>query len=175
MIYLKCDNPANDQLIINEIHCHRGLENYKVQTMADLISLYTPSRFPGFRSGSQRGHLHRRHRWLPGDLPVHVYGRARTHPRDRHSQVAGLFEAHDLERVLRETAVLAVAGVLLGIAATYGVRGLLGVKFPTFAFELTAEWIGRGALIAFAGALLGALYPAWMAARKDPIDALAYE
>jgi putative ABC transport system permease protein len=33
----------------------------------------------------------------------------------------------------------------------------------------------QGTLIAFGGSLLGALYPAWMAARKDPIDALAYE
>jgi len=30
-------------------------------------------------------------------------------------------------------------------------------------------------VIAFVGAICGALYPAWMAARKDAIDALAYE
>jgi putative ABC transport system permease protein len=77
--------------------------------------------------------------------------------------------------VLRECAVLAVAGVLVGIAATYGVRALLSVKFPAFSFELTAVWMARGAAIAFLGSLCGALYPAWMAARKDPIDALAYE
>ena len=47
--------------------------------------------------------------------------------------------------------------------------------FPTQHFEITAGWLGKGAGIAFAGALCGALYPAWMAARKDPIDALAYE
>jgi putative ABC transport system permease protein len=47
--------------------------------------------------------------------------------------------------------------------------------FPTQHFEITAHWIVLGAAIAFAGSLCGALYPAWMAARKDPIDALAYE
>jgi putative ABC transport system permease protein len=77
--------------------------------------------------------------------------------------------------VLRECAALAVVGVLVGIVATFGVQALLSVRFPAFAFELTAAWIVRGAAIAFAGAVCGALYPAWMAARKDPIDALAYE
>jgi putative ABC transport system permease protein len=47
--------------------------------------------------------------------------------------------------------------------------------FPTQHFEITSQWILQGALIAFGGSLLGALYPAWMASRKDPIDALAYE
>jgi len=77
--------------------------------------------------------------------------------------------------VLRECMILAVVGVLVGIVATYGVRTLLSLRFPAFSFELTAAWMARGAAIAFVGAVCGALYPAWMAARKDPIDALAYE
>jgi putative ABC transport system permease protein len=77
--------------------------------------------------------------------------------------------------VLRECAVLVIAGVLLGIGATYGVRLLILRLFPTQHFEITAHWLAQGALIAFVGAICGALYPAWMAARKDPIDALAYE
>ena len=38
-----------------------------------------------------------------------------------------------------------------------------------------ALWVVRGAVIAFVGSVCGAFYPAWMAARKDVIDALAYE
>ncbi|MGA8740961.1 MAG: ABC transporter permease, partial [Terracidiphilus sp.] len=48
VIYLKSDNPANNNLIIDEIHNTKGLANYRVQTMEDLVSQYTPSRFPGF-------------------------------------------------------------------------------------------------------------------------------
>jgi putative ABC transport system permease protein len=77
--------------------------------------------------------------------------------------------------ILRETAVMALAGVALGIAGTFGVQLLMVHMFPMQHFEITGMWVARGAGIAFFGALCGAVYPAWMAARKDPIDALAYE
>jgi putative ABC transport system permease protein len=77
--------------------------------------------------------------------------------------------------VLRETAVMALAGVILGIAGTFGVQYLMAHLYPMQHFEVTGMWVLKGAAIAFMGSLCGALYPAWMAARKDPIDALAYE
>jgi ABC-type antimicrobial peptide transport system permease subunit len=33
----------------------------------------------------------------------------------------------------------------------------------------------RAALIAILGALFGASYPAWLASRKDPVEALSYD
>ncbi|MGB9407127.1 MAG: FtsX-like permease family protein [Terracidiphilus sp.] len=175
VIYLRSDNAANEDAIRQEIAATRGLEGYNVQTMDDLISLYTPSKFPGF------------------DLALNVvitiavivgflviFQTMYTAVLERTREIGilksmGASKPTIVGMVLRECAVLAVAGVLVGIAATFGVQALLSVRFPAFAFELTGAWIARGGAIAFAGAVCGALYPAWMAARKDPIDALAYE
>jgi putative ABC transport system permease protein len=41
--------------------------------------------------------------------------------------------------------------------------------------DINADWIGYAIVIALAGAMLGAIYPALKAAQKDPIEALAYE
>ena len=77
--------------------------------------------------------------------------------------------------VLRETGLLAVVGVILGVAATYLLRTVLHVRFPTLSFQITPGWVFSAVIIALVGALFGALYPALKAARKDPIDALSYE
>lgn len=175
LIYLKGDNPANLEGIRQEIATTKGLEGYKVQHMSELLSLYTPSKYPGF------------------DLALNVvisiaiivgilviFQSMYTAVLERTREIGilksmGAAKTAIVGMVLRETTALAVVGVLVGIAATYGVRALLSARFPAFSFELTAAWIGRGALIALASSVCGALYPAWMAARKDPIDALAYE
>ena len=77
--------------------------------------------------------------------------------------------------VLRETALLAAVGVLVGVAVSFSVKAFLAYKVPQIYLDMNTAWVVRGAAIAFVGSLCGALYPAWMAARKDPIDALAYE
>jgi putative ABC transport system permease protein len=58
---------------------------------------------------------------------------------------------------------------------SYVARALFLSVFPTLSILITPDWVIRAALIAVGGGLLGALYPAWLASRKDVIDALAYE
>jgi ABC-type antimicrobial peptide transport system permease subunit len=77
--------------------------------------------------------------------------------------------------VLRETAAIAIVGVVLGIAGTFGVKVMMAHFFSTTNFEITGLWMANASGIAFAGAMCGALCPAWLPARKDPIGALAYE
>jgi putative ABC transport system permease protein len=78
--------------------------------------------------------------------------------------------------ILRETLMLAVAGILVGYAFSAFGRAELVRQFPTLrVLPITAQWALYSALIAVGGAMLGALYPAFKAAQKDPIDALAYE
>lgn len=175
VIYIKSDNPANQQAIRQEIASTRGLEGYNVQTMDDLISLYTPSKFPGFDMALD---VVITIAVVVGFLVIFQTMYTAVLERTREIGILksmGASQSTIVSVVLRECAVLAVAGVLVGIAATFGVRELLSVKFPAFSFELTAAWMAKGAVIAFTGAVCGSLYPAWMAARKDPIDALAYE
>ena len=77
--------------------------------------------------------------------------------------------------VLRETGMLAVVGIILGIAASYALSSALQNRFPTLDFVINMPYVWKAIVIAFVGAILGALYPALKAASKDPIDALSYE
>jgi putative ABC transport system permease protein len=175
MFYIKADDPANNQAIIQEIHSTPGLADYPVQTMEEWLSEMTPEKLPGFNLALD---VVTGIAVIVGFLVI--FQSMYTAVLERTREI-GILKSMGASRpaivsvVIRETAVLAVAGVVVGIIGTFAVRTLLLHIFPTQHFEITGEWLGWGALIAFIGSLFGALYPAWMAARKDPIDALAYE
>lgn len=175
VFYVKCDTPSNEHVVTQEILATPGLERNEVVTLYDLLSQMTPSHLPGFNIAI---------RAVTGIAVVVgflvIFQAMYTAVLERTREI-GILKSMGASKpvitsvVLRECAVLAIVGVLAGIAGTYGVRELMAHLFPTTPFQITLAWIGYGAGIAFVGSLCGALYPAWMAARKDPIDALAYE
>ena len=77
--------------------------------------------------------------------------------------------------VLRETLLLAIVGIAIGILISLTTRRVIMFERPVQQLYWSSAWVLRATIIAIAGALAGALYPAVKAARRDPIDALAYE
>lgn len=175
VFYIKCDDPSNEHLVTQEILTLPGLERNEVVTLNDLLGQMTPAHLPGFNIAI---------RAVTGIAVVVgflvIFQAMYTAVLERTREI-GILKSMGASKpiitsvVLRECAVLAIIGVLTGVAGTYGLRELMAHLFPTIPFQITADWIVRGAAIAFVGSLFGAIYPAWMAARKDPIDALAYE
>jgi putative ABC transport system permease protein len=175
VIYLKSDSPDNDKLIISEVHATRGLSDYRIQTMADLISLYTPSRFPGFDIALR---VVISIAVIVGFLVIFQSMYTAVMERTREIGVLkslGASKLYVVNAVLRETALIAVGGILFGMVLTQLIRFWMAYRFPTLPFIIPHNWWLQGAGIAFVGAILGAVYPALKAASKDPIDALAYE
>lgn len=175
LFYIRSDNPANDTLIEQEIHQAPGLGQYKVQTLQELLSLMTPAHLPAFTPAlySVIGIA-----VIIGFLVIFQSMYTAVLERTREIGILkslGASRGYILSSVLREAGLVTVVGIVLGILLTFGVKLFLNYRFPTLSFYVPPVWWMRSLIIAFVGALLGATYPAWKAARKDPIDALAYE
>jgi putative ABC transport system permease protein len=175
VFFIKCDSPANDDAVMQEIRSTRGFQDNTLTTVDSWLDQMTPNKIPGFNLALEI---------VTGIAVVIgflvIFQSMYTAVLERTREI-GILKSMGASRativgvVLRECALLAIGGVVVGIAGTYGVQLGMHHFFPTQTFEITSLWIGYAAAIAFVGSLCGALYPAWMAARKDPIDALAYE
>jgi putative ABC transport system permease protein len=175
VFYLKADRQENIALITNEIHAVRGLEDYQVMTMDEWYSLLTPDHIPALNIAM---------RVVIGIAVIIgfmvIFQAMYTSVLERTREIGilksmGASNLTIVSVVLRETALLAVAGVIVGVAVSLAIKSALAHWLPTLYLDMNLRWILQGSVIALVGSVLGALYPAWLAARKDPIDALAYE
>ena len=176
LFYVATENPPKWQKAVrSEILSTEGMQQYDVQTLEEFLSMLTPERMPGFNAGL---------RVVIGIAVIIgfmvIFQSMYTAVMERTREIGilkslGASRLYVVSVVLRETGLLAVTGIILGILITFLLRGVLHAKVPTLSFAVTPKWIISSVLIALAGALLGAVYPALKAARKDPIDALAYE
>jgi putative ABC transport system permease protein len=77
--------------------------------------------------------------------------------------------------IVLESVILTVAGVIAAFGFTAVAVAVLGALYPLLTVEITPFWIAVGSAMGIVGGVLGALYPAWLAVRQDPVRALSYE
>lgn len=87
----------------------------------------------------------------------------------------GASKVYIVRAILSESTLLCLAGCVAGVGLSFLMRRLFLDLFPTLTILITFDWVLRAALIAIVGGLFGAAYPAWLASRRDPVEALAYE
>ena len=173
IFYVKCDRSDHTPAVMDEIR--ELLPKYEIRPLKDFISLMTSSNLPGLGAfiNVMIGIA-----VAIGFLVIFLSMYTTIIERTREIGVLkslGASRGYIVQIVLSETTLLCVAGVIGGVGLSYLMRYIFIKIFPSLTILITPGWIGRAGLIAVLGGLLGAAYPAWMASRKDPVEALSYE
>jgi len=170
---VKCTRPEHTPDVIDEIETL--LPNHPVRPLKDFMSLMTSSNIPGLQTFINAMIA------LAvsiGLLVIFLTMYTTVLERTRDIGVLKSLGASKIlivRSLLTETALLCFLGIAAGIGLSYLVRAGFLAIFPTLSILITPGWILRASLIAIVGALFGASYPAWLASRKDAVQALAYD
>ncbi len=87
----------------------------------------------------------------------------------------GASKTYIIQLILEESLLICALGVVVGFILTFISIQLILVTFPAMPVMIPGYWRVAAALLAVAGGVLGALYPAIKAAQLDPVKALGYE
>ena len=174
IFYLKLDNPASADVVKKEIS-GAGMTTYKVLSMAEYLSMMSAGSLPGL---SQFITVVICVAVIIGFIVIFQAMYTAVMERTREIGILkslGASKLYIVNVILRETVVLAIGGIIVGIGLSFLAKRGIHAKLPTLPIQMNADWIIYAMLIAIGGAMLGAMYPAFKAAQKDPIEALAYE
>jgi putative ABC transport system permease protein len=176
MFYLRTEDPPKYQEDVRKaILATPGMSQYNVATAEEYLSAISPTRLPYMSTAIN---VVVGIALVIGFLVIFQSMYTAVMERTREIGILkslGASRLYIVTLVLRETGTIAAVGIALGVVASYALSAALQSRFPTLDFVINLPWVWKAVLIAFAGSVLGALYPAYKAASKDPIDALAYE
>ncbi len=173
VFFIKCDRPERTAAVIDEIR--QLLPRYEIRPLKDFLSLMTSSNLPGLQTFIDSMIALA---VCIGFLVIFLSMYTTIIERTRDIGVLkslGASKGFIVQVILSETTLLCLLGSVAGIGLSFAMRKIFLTAFPTLSILITPDWILRACVIAVVGGLLGAAYPAWMASRKDPVEALAYE
>ena len=176
MFYVKVDDPRNADAVVEQLKKIPGMESYNILSTSQWLAATSADNIPGLNM------------FIKVVIGIAViigfiviFQSMYTAVMERTREIGilkslGASKAYVVRVILRETLLLAVAGILVGFIISMVGRASLVHEFPTLrVLPITWKWALYATAIAIGGAMLGAIYPAFKAAQKDPIDALAYE
>lgn len=173
IFYVKCDRSDHTPAVIDEI---RGLlPGYEIRPLKEILSIMTSSNLPGL---SAFINVMISIAVTIGFLVIFLSMYTTIIERTREIGVLkslGASKFYIVDIILSETALLCLFGTAFGVGFSFLLRWLFMSIFPSMTILILPKWVVFSALIAILGGLLGAAYPAWLASRKDPVEALAYE
>jgi len=173
LFFIKCTRPERTQEVIDEIS--PIFQGYQIRPLKDYLSLMSSANLPGLDAFIESmialavsiGFL---------VILLSMYTTVIERTRDIGILKAiGASKGYIIRALLGESVLICVLGIAAGISMSYATRAAFLSSFPTLSILITPDWIVRSALIALAGGILGATYPAWLASRKDAIEALSYD
>jgi putative ABC transport system permease protein len=173
IFFIKCDRSDHTAAAVDEVHSL--LPGYEVRPLKDFLSLMTSSSLPAL--GAFINVMITIAVGI-GFLVIFLSMYTTIIERTREIGVLkalGASKVYIVEIILSETTLLCLGGVAFGIGLSFLVRTICLRAFPSLTILITPKWLLLSTLIAVVGGLLGAAYPAWLASRKDPVEALAYE
>ena len=173
IFFIKCDRGDHTAAAADEVHSL--LPGYEVRPLKDFLSLMTSSSIPAL--GAFINVMIAIAVGI-GFLVIFLSMYTTIIERTREIGVLkalGASKIYIVEIILSETTLLCLGGVACGIGLSYLVRMICLRVFPSLTILITPKWMLLSTLIAIVGGLLGAAYPAWLASRKDAIEALSYD
>src|SRR5579871_4981463 len=140
VFYVKLDSPAYADQVVASVKKQPGMEKYSVLSTPDYLSMMTPSHLPGFRPfiGVVIGVS-----LVIGFLVIFQAMYTAVMERTREIGILksmGASKAYIVNVILRETIVLAIAGIIVGILISLAAR--VGIDHrSTLRVIVTGEWI----------------------------------
>ncbi len=173
LFFVKCTRPGLTQTVMKEIGTL--LPRYEIRPLKNYLSLMTQTSVPGLSTFvdsmiALAGAI--------GFLVIFLSMYTTIIERTRDIGVLkslGASKAYIVKALLGETTLVCAGGIAFGIGLSFGGAVLMRELFPTLTILITPGWIARAGILAIGAGLAGTCYPAWLASRKDPVEALAYE
>ena len=155
VFYVKLDDPANADAVVQEVKSVPGMAGYSVRSMREYLSMMTTSSYPGLST------------FINVVIGISVvigfiviFQAMYTAVMERTREIGilksiGASKLYIVNVILRETVLLAIGGIVVGVLFSLAARAGIRYRLPTLPVVVTGKWILISTVIAIIGAILG--------------------